>query len=110
MHGELYNIHFSTLLNSLDASLVGASFFYTTYYVKVLDLHGKTYIEARCMVEEFILLNETPIKIITGNSDKMKIIVKEIVDKHKMYYFPEHFSNFGAYIIQDKTISSSIYG
>jgi len=106
----LYNLPFSTLLNSLDASLVGASFFHTTYYVKVLDLHGKTHTEARFLIEEFILLNETPVKIVTGNSDKMKIIVKEIADKHKMYYFPEHFSNFGAYIIQDKTISSSIYG
>ncbi len=94
----------------MDALLVGASFFYTTYCVKVLDLHGKTHVEARYLVEEFMLLNETPIKIVTGNSDQMKIIVKEIAEKHKMYYFPEHFSNFGAYIIQDKTISSSIYG
>jgi hypothetical protein len=40
----------------------------------------------------------------------MKIIVKEIVEKHEMIYFPEHFSNFGAYIIQDKTLNQSIYG
>ena len=90
--------------------LWGHPFFYTTYCVKVLDLHGQTHIEARYLVEEVIILNETPIKIVTGNSDQMKIIVKEIVEKHQMYYFPEHFSNFGAYIIQDKTISSSIYG
>ena len=78
--------------------------------MKVLDLHGRTHVEARQLVEEFIILNETPIKIVTGNSNQMKIIVKEIVEKHEMYYFPEHFSNFGAYIIQDKTINSSIYG
>jgi hypothetical protein len=57
-----------------------------------------------------VLSNETPIKIITGNSHKMKVIVKEVMEKYEMYYFPEHFSNFGAYIIQDKTINESIYG
>jgi len=77
--------------------------------VNVLDLHGKTHREAIILVEEFILTNETPVKIITGNSHKMKSIVKEIVERHKMYYFPEHFSNFGAYIIQDKTLNQSIY-
>ena len=70
----------------------------------------KTHNEARNLVEEFVLSNETPIKIITGNSHKMKVIVKEVMEKYEMYYFPEHFSNFGAYIIQDKTINESIYG
>tara|TARA_Y100000592_G_scaffold88578_1_gene144593 strand:- start:5058 stop:5357 length:300 start_codon:yes stop_codon:yes gene_type:complete len=89
----------------------GHPFFCTTYSVmNVLDLHGKTHAEARFLVEEFVLINETPLKIITGNSNKMKIIVKEIVEKHEMYYYPEHFSNFGAYIIQDKTLNQSIYG
>jgi hypothetical protein len=78
--------------------------------MNVLDLHGTTHREASSLVEEFILKNETPLKIITGNSYKMKIIVKEIVEKHEMIYFPEHFSNFGAYIIQDKTLNQSIYG
>jgi DNA-nicking Smr family endonuclease len=78
--------------------------------MKILDLHGKTHNEARNLVEEFVLSNETPIKIITGNSHKMKVIVKEVMEKYEMYYFPEHFSNFGAYIIQDKTINESIYG
>ena len=78
--------------------------------MKVLDLHGKTHREAASLVEDFVLLNETPIKIITGNSRKMKLIVKQIIEKYEMHYFPEHFSNFGAYIIQDKTINQSIYG
>jgi hypothetical protein len=78
--------------------------------MNILDLHGKTHIEARDLVEEFVLSNQTPIKIITGNSHKMKVIVKEVAEKYEMYYFPEHFSNFGAYIIQDKTINHSIYG
>jgi hypothetical protein len=90
--------------------LWGHPFFCTTYFdMKILDLHGKTHFEARDLVEQFVLSNETPIKIITGNSPKMKVIVKEVVEKYEMYYFPEHFSNFGAYIIQDKTINESIY-
>jgi hypothetical protein len=96
---------------TLDALKRGHPFFCTTYFMmNVLDLHGKTHVEARMLVEEFVLMNETPLKIITGNSHKMKVIVKEIIEKHQMYYYPEHFSNFGAYIIQDKTLNQSIYG
>ncbi len=79
-------------------------FFCTTYSaMKTLDLHGASHLEAYELVEEFVLLNETPLKIITGQSTKMRTIVREITEKHQMYCFHEYFSNFGAYIIQDKT-------
>ena len=71
--------------------------------MKALDLHGVRHHKVKDIVENFILLNETPLKIITGNSTTMKSLVKEVLETHGFYYFPEHFSNFGAYIIQDKT-------
>lgn len=71
--------------------------------MKILDLHGTRHADAQARVEEFILLNETPLRIITGKSTQMKELVVEILEKHRMYYFPEYQTNQGAYIIQDKT-------
>ena len=39
--------------------------------LKHLDLHGVRHDDVDRMVENFVLLNEPPISIITGNSDKM---------------------------------------
>ena len=36
-----------------------------------LDLHGVRHDDVDRLVENFVLLNETPMRIITGNSDKM---------------------------------------
>jgi|WetSurSiteA1Bulk_404760.scaffolds.fasta_scaffold172636_1 hypothetical protein len=47
-----------------------------------IDLHGMRHAEAKLAVEEYILLNEPPYKIITGNSIRMKEIVQEILKQH----------------------------
>ena len=41
-----------------------------------LDLHGIKHSEVDRLVENFVLLNETPMRIITGNSDRMINIVQ----------------------------------
>ena len=41
----------------------------------VLDLHGIRHDDVERLVENFVLLNEPPLTIITGNSDKMRDIV-----------------------------------
>ena len=46
--------------------------------MKVLDLHGKQHNEVESMVDRFITNNPTPLEIITGNSDKMKSLVKKV--------------------------------
>ena len=53
---------------------------------KKLDLHKMTHEEAQRQVENFILLNEPPLSIITGNSDKMREIVTYLCAKHKISY------------------------
>ena len=53
---------------------------------KQLDLHGMRHDEAERQVENFILLNEPPLSIITGNSDKMREIVEYLCAKHKISY------------------------
>ena len=54
--------------------------------IKQLDLHGIRHEEVDRLVENFVLLNEPPIRIITGNSHKMKDIVTEVLDRHDMEY------------------------
>jgi len=41
----------------------------------VLDLHGIRHDDVERLVENFVLLNEPPLTIITGNSDRMGDIV-----------------------------------
>ena len=43
---------------------------------KQLDLHGIRHEEVDRLVENFVLLNETPLTIICGNSNKMQEIVQ----------------------------------
>jgi hypothetical protein len=40
-----------------------------------LDLHGVRHNEVERLVENFVLLNEPPLTIVTGNSQRMKEIV-----------------------------------
>ena len=43
---------------------------------KSLDLHGGRHADVERLVENFVLLNEPPLKIICGNSDRMQEIVR----------------------------------
>ena len=59
--------------------------------MKELDLHGLSHLEVGDKVENFVLLNDSPFRIITGNSERMREIVKLILDKHRFqYYIPAH--------------------
>ena len=51
-----------------------------------LDLHGIRHDEVDRLVENFVLLNETPLNIITGNSTMMRELVVEVLEKHKFVY------------------------
>ena len=53
---------------------------------KTLDLHGKRHHEVDRLIENFILLNEPPFSIITGNSDYMRSRVKNLCKKHNIIY------------------------
>tara|TARA_Y100001963_G_C6596918_1_gene360645 strand:- start:480 stop:680 length:201 start_codon:yes stop_codon:yes gene_type:complete len=51
-----------------------------------LDLHGIRHEEVDRLVENFILLNTPPIRIITGNSDVMKDLVVKVLNRHNIEY------------------------
>ena len=61
--------------------------------IKELDLHKIRHSEVDRLVENFVLLNALPLRIITGNSDKMKELVIKVLDKHDMEYEQLHPSN-----------------
>jgi len=49
---------------------------------KTLDLHGVKHVDVERLVENFILLNEPPLTIITGNSQRMQeIVINKLIVK-----------------------------
>jgi len=65
--------------------------------MKVLDLHGVRHEEVERLLENFILLNEPPLKVITGNSHYMQGKLEIFCCKHKVIY--KRWDNWGEYII-----------
>ena len=53
---------------------------------KTLDLHGVKHEEVDRLVENFVLLNEVPMKIITGNSEKMMLITLDVLNRNDFEY------------------------
>ena len=51
-----------------------------------LDLHRIRHDEVDRLVENFVLLNETPLDIIVGNSTRMRELVEEVLERHKFVY------------------------
>ena len=51
-----------------------------------LDLHGVKHQDADVLVEEHILLNTPPFRIITGHSGTMQNIVKKVLVRHDFQY------------------------
>ena len=75
--------------------------------MKVLDLHGERHSNVDRLVENFVLLNECPLKIITGNSSKMKELVQDVLKRHgfkSRYEMNSHiprFYNYGCLIVTE---------
>ena len=63
----------------------------------VLDLHGIRHDDVERLVENFVLLNELPLTIITGKSHMMRRLVREVLDRHNIKY--EQWNNPGEYKI-----------
>lgn len=68
--------------------------------MKELDLHGVSHYDVKDVVENFILMNNPPIRIVTGLSDRMRSLTQEVLKKHKYdFYTPAH--NPGEIIVID---------
>jgi len=72
-----------------------------------LDLHGVNHDQVWDTVENFVLLNseKTPLKIVTGLSDKMRDIVKEVLDFYYFEYEVPLYNQGQITVLRDKEIS-----
>ena len=52
-----------------------------------LDLHGVKHPDVYIKVENFVLLNKTPMNIITGRSEKMIEYAIDVLKKYRFKYF-----------------------
>lgn len=72
-----------------------------TKMIPTLDLHGIKHQDVKVTVENFILANGSPLKIITGNSPHMKSLVFEVLRNHGFKYTNLNDYNLGEYLIYD---------
>ena len=63
-----------------------------------LDLHGIRHMDVDVIVEEHVLLHTTPFQIITGHSETMKQIVRQVLDRHAFKY-QEGILNAGCILV-----------
>ena len=54
--------------------------------IERLDLHGIRHEDVDRIVENFVLLNTPPLRIITGNSDEMRELVIKVLDRNSISY------------------------
>ena len=52
-----------------------------------LDLHGVRHPDVDRIVENYVLMNATPINIITGRSEKMIELATDVLKKHRFKYY-----------------------
>ena len=67
--------------------------------METLDLHNKRHADVARIVEDFLIFNEPPVKIITGNSDKMKELVIHVVKKFGFYCHYENLTNYCSLVV-----------
>lgn len=67
--------------------------------METLDLHGVRYHEVDRMVENFVLLENLPVRVITGNSPGMRSLVVTVLIRHQLNWSFESFFNLGSLII-----------
>ena len=71
------------------------------YKIPSLDLHGIYHVEVEKIVSKFLEdnLDNMPVLIITGNSDRMKSIVKKVVDSYELEMRIKSHYNLGSFIV-----------
>ena len=71
---------------------------------KELDLHGVRHSHAKQAIEDFLASTDLPVYIITGNSVKMKMAVKEVISKKGLYAYYLNPYNLGRLFITNHNI------
>lgn len=70
--------------------------------METLDLHGVRHYEADRLVENFVVMSQLPVRIITGNSPAMKEIVHDVLGMYGLIAEPETHWNLGSLIVRER--------
>jgi hypothetical protein len=69
--------------------------------MKTLDLHKKRHDNVDRLTENFVFLNELPLELIVGNSQRMKKLVESVLDRHEFKYHIKWYTNYGSIIVSE---------
>ena len=72
--------------------------------LETLDLHKIEHRDVEETVARFLNWAEVPCRIITGNSNRMKTLVKKMVDKYGYSCYNESAVNHGSLIVVEEII------
>ena len=72
--------------------------------METLDLHGVRHHQADEIVRSFLNFIELPCQIITGNSQQMKSIVKNVVNQYEWFCYEKDSYNYGTLVITENKI------
>jgi len=72
--------------------------------METLDLHGVRHRQADEITRSFLNFIELPCQIITGNSEQMKTIVKNVVTEYEWFCYEKDNYNYGTLIVTERRV------
>ena len=72
--------------------------------METLDLHGVKHHQVDEVVRSFLNFIDLPCQIITGNSQQMKDIVRNVVCQYEWFCYEKDSYNYGTLVITEKRI------
>ena len=73
-------------MNSLNKHIIQELWTFNLTHKNTLDLHGVRHNDVDRLVENFILLEQPPLTIICGNSDRMQELVRKVLNRHNIEF------------------------
>jgi DNA-nicking Smr family endonuclease len=67
--------------------------------METLDLHGVRHQQADEVTRSFLNFINLPCQIVTGNSPKMKNIVKKVVEEYEWFCYEKDSYNHGTLVV-----------
>ena len=72
--------------------------------METLDLHGVKHQQVDEVVRTFLNFIDLPCEIITGNSEQMKDIVRNVVHEYEWFCYEKDSYNYGTLTIVEKQV------
>ena len=72
--------------------------------METLDLHGTKHHQVDEMTRSFLNFIELPCQIVTGNSEQMKSIVRNVVKEYEWFCYEKDSYNHGTLVIIERNL------